>query len=304
MSTLAPPRPSPAPGPTSLRTVDPHSRRRRRRSRLMRLVLLTGMVVAVIPLLLIVAEVARRGIGAIGWSFLTQTEPPFRREGGGYLQGIVGTFYMVTLAALLSIPLGIMAAVYLVDFGRGWLARIIRFFADVMTGVPSVFVGLFIYALLIRDIGFGSLVGALALSVIMLPIVVRSSEEMLRLVPEDQRAASAALGARHWQTIVKVVLPTARPGLVTGAMLAVARAAGETAPLLLTALGAMSVVTAVQGTPQSSLTLLIYDGATQPFAAGQQRAWAGALLLLAIVFVMTALARLIGSRSPLTPTRS
>lgn len=303
MSTLAPPRPSPPSGPTGLRLIDPHSRRRRRRSGLMRLVLLAGMVLAVLPLLLIVAEVARRGIGALGWSFLTQTEPPFRREGGGYLQGIVGTFYMVTLAALLSIPLGIMAAVYLVELGRGWLARTVRFFTDVMTGVPSVFVGLFVYALLVRDTGFGSFVGALALSVIMLPIVVRSSEEMLRLVPEDQRAASAALGARHWQTIVRVVLPTARPGLVTGAMLAVARAAGETAPLLLTALGALSVVTAFQGTPQSSLTLLIYDGATQPFAAGQQRAWAGALLLLAIVFVMTALARLIGSRSALTPNR-
>jgi phosphate transport system permease protein len=303
VSTLSPPRPSPSPSLTSLRSVDPHSRRRRRRSQLMRWVLLAGMVLAVIPLLLIVAEVARRGIGAMGWSFITETEPPFRREGGGYLQGIVGTFYMVGLAALLSIPLGIMAAVYLVEFGRGWLSRIVRFFTDVMTGVPSVFVGLFIYSLLIRDIGFGSFVGALALSVIMLPIVVRSSEEMLKLVPEDQRAASAALGARHWQTIVKVVLPTARSGLVTGAMLAVARAAGETAPLLLTALGALSVVTAFQGTPQSSLTLLIYDGATQPFAAGQQRAWAGALLLLAIVFVMTALARLIGSRSTLTPNR-
>jgi phosphate transport system permease protein len=296
VSTTTPTRPSPSPGPTSLRVVDPTSRRRRRRSQVVRFVLLAGMVLAVVPLLLIVLEVARRGWTAMGWSFLTQTEPPFRREGGGYLQGIVGTFYMVTLATALSVPLGIMAAIYLVEFGRGWLARIIRFFTDVMTGVPSVFVGLFIYALLIRDIGFGSFVGALALSVIMLPIVVRSSEEMLKLVPEDQRAASTALGARTWQTILKVVLPTARPGLVTGAMLAVARAAGETAPLLLTALGALSVVTAFQGTPQSSITLLIYDGATQPFAAGQQRAWAGALLLLAIVFVFTALARFVSSR--------
>ena len=301
MSTLAPPRPTPPTGTRPLREVDPSSRRRRRRSTAMRVMLLVGMVLAVVPLALIIVEVARRGMGAMGWSFLTETEPPFRREGGGYLQGIVGTFYMVSLATLLSVPLGIMAAVYLVEYGRGWLARIIRFFTDVMTGVPSVFVGLFIYALLIRDIGFGTLVGALALSVIMLPIVVRSSEEMLRLVPDDQRAASAALGARRWQTITRIVLPTARPGLVTGAMLAVARAAGETAPLLLTALGALSVVTALQGTPQSSLTLLIYDGATQPFAAGQQRAWAGALLLLGIVFVFTALARVVSSRSSVRP---
>jgi phosphate transport system permease protein len=300
VSTLTPIRPTPPAGTRPLREVDPTSRRRRRRSTVMRAVLLAGMILAVIPLVLIVVEVARRGAAAMGWSFLTQTEPPFRREGGGYLQGIVGTFYMVSLATLLSVPLGIMAAVYLVEYGRGWLARIIRFFTDVMTGVPSVFVGLFIYALLIRDIGFGTFVGALALSVIMLPIVVRSSEEMLKLVPDDQRAASAALGARRWQTITRIVLPTARPGLVTGAMLAVARAAGETAPLLLTALGALSVVTAFQGTPQSSLTLLIYDGATQPFAPGQQRAWAGALLLLGIVFVFTALARFASSRSSVT----
>lgn len=301
MSTLAPTRPTPPAGTRPLREVDPSSQRRRRRSLAMRVVLLAMMVLAIVPLALIVIEVVRRGMGAFGWSFLTETEPPFRREGGGYLQGIVGTFYMVSLATVLSVPLGIMAAVYLVEYGRGWLARIIRFFADVMTGVPSVFVGLFIYALLIRDIGFGTLVGALALSVIMLPIVVRSSEEMLRLVPDDQRAASAALGARRWQTITRIVLPTARPGLVTGAMLAVARAAGETAPLLLTALGALSVVTAIQGTPQSSITLLIYDGATQPFAAGQQRAWAGALLLLGIVFVLTALARFVSSRSSVRP---
>ena len=300
VTTLAPPRPA-SEVSSSLRAADPHSRRRRRRSRVMRTVLLAGMIAAMIPLALILIEVGRRGANAFGWSFLTQTEPPFRREGGGYLQGLVGTFYMVTLATAMSVPLGIMAAVYLVEYGRGWLARVIRFFTDVMTGVPSVFVGLFVYALLIRDIGFGTFVGALALSVIMLPIVVRSSEEMLKLVPEDQRAASAALGARRWQTIVKVVLPTARPGLVTGAMLAVARAAGETAPLLLTALGALSVVTAVQGTPQSALTLLIYDGATQPFAPGQQRAWAGALLLLGIVFVFTAVARFVSSRSTVRP---
>jgi phosphate transport system permease protein len=298
VSTLAPPRPD---APTSLLEVDPHSRRRRRRSRWARRGLLVAMVMAVAPLVLILAEVARRGAGAFGWEFITEVQPSPRREGGGYLHGIVGMAYMVGIATALSVPLGIMAAVYLNEFGRGWLARIIRFFTDVMTGVPSVFVGLFIYALLVRDIGFGSLVGGLSLAVIMLPIVVRSSEEMLKLVPEDQRAASAALGARTWQTITKVVLPTAGPGLITGSMLAVARAAGETAPLLLTALGSLGLVTALQGSPQTSITLLIYDGATQPFAAGQQRAWAGALLLLGIVFVMTLSARVIGARSSVRP---
>lgn len=292
-ATVAPERPA----PTSLRVKSSHTRRRDQRSRVARAVLLAGMVVAVVPLLLILFEVTRRGLPAMGWEFITQIQPSSRQPGGGYLHGMVGTGMMMGIATALSVPLGILAAIYLTEYGRGWLARTVRFFTDVMTGVPSVFVGLFVYALLVRDIGFGSLVGGLGLAVLMLPIVVRSSEEMLKLVPEDQRAASAGLGARKWQTITRIVLPTAAPGLVTGSMLAVARGAGETAVLLLTALGSLQVVTAVQGTPQSAITLLIYRGATQPFEAGQQRAWAGALLLVTIVLVLTIGARLISSRA-------
>jgi phosphate transport system permease protein len=290
-STLAPERQR-----SPLSVTDGHTRRRKARSRIARYVLLFGMVVAVVPLFLIILEVTRRGAPAMNLEFLTQIQPPARREGGGYLHGIVGTFYMVGLASLMAVPLGILAAIYLTEYGRGWLARTVRFFTDVMTGVPSVFVGLFVYAALVRDIGFGTFVGALGLAVLMLPIVVRSSEEMLKLVPEDQRAASTGLGARKWQTIVKVVLPHAGPGITTGAMLAVARAAGETAVLILTALGSLQVVTAFQGTPQAAIPLLIYRGATQPFAAGQERAWAGALLLMAIVFILTLGARFISTR--------
>lgn len=290
-STLAPP------APRSLREIDGHTRRRKARSRFVRGVLLTLMVVAIIPLVLILFEVGRRGFSTISLEFLTSTQPPVRREGGGYLHGIIGTLYMVGIATLLSVPLGILAAIYLNEYGTGWLARIVRFFTDVMTGVPSVFVGLFVYALLVRDIGFGSLVGGLGLAVLMLPIVVRSSEEMLKLVPEDQRAAATGLGARRWQTITRVVLPTAAPGLITGAMLAVARGAGETAVLLLTALGSSQVVTALQGQPQASISLLIYRGARQPFAPGQERAWAGALVLMTIVLLLTLGARWISARA-------
>ncbi len=291
-ATLAPPR-----TPASLAVTDRHTRRRKLRSRLARVVLLLFMIVAVTPLVLILVEVTRRGVGALSWEFLTSTQPPVRREGGGYVHGIVGSSIMVGIATLLSVPLGILGAIYLNEYGRGWLARLVRFFADVMTGVPSVFVGLFVYALLVRDVGFGSLVGGLGLAVLMLPIVVRSSEEMLRLVPEDQRAAALGLGARKWQTIVKVVLPAAAPGLTTGAMLAVARGAGETAVLLLTALGSSQIVTTLQGQPQASLPLLIYRGARQPFPAGQERAWAGALVLLTIVLVLTLVARTISARA-------
>jgi phosphate transport system permease protein len=291
-TTLTPPN-----APTSLRVLDPHTQRRKRTSRLVKATLLAGMVLAIVPLGLIVWQVVVRGIGALSWEFLTQIEPPARREGGGYLNGIVGTAYMVGLASLAAVPLGILAAIYLVEYGKGWLAGTIRFFTDVMTGVPSVFVGLFVYAALVVQFNFGTAMGAAGLAIMMLPIIVRSSEEMLKLVPEDQRAASAGLGARKWQTITKVVLPSAAPGLTTGAMLAVARAAGETAVLLLTALGSLQVVTALSGTAQSSITLLIYRGAKQPFDPGKERAWAGALLLMGMVFLLTVGARYITART-------
>jgi phosphate transport system permease protein len=300
-------RPADAPrtpnGNRSLRDKEPNARSRAAKNRVAEALLLVGMALAIVPLVLILFEVTRRGAAVISWEFLTQTEPPYRREGGGYAQGFVGTAYIVGLAVLMAIPLGIAAAVYLVEYGRGKLARAVQFFTDVMTGVPSVFVGLFIYALLVVgtfQLRFGTFVGAVAIAIMMLPIVVRSSEEMLKLVPDEMRNAAYGLGARKWQVVMRTVLPAAGPGLVTGSMLAVARGAGETAPLLLTALGSLTIVTALQGTAQSSLTLLIYRGATQPFEAGIQRAWGGALALLVIVLVLTVAARVIGSRSQVT----
>jgi phosphate transport system permease protein len=298
ISLLEPDVPSAAhPTSRSLTEIDAHTRRRRLRSRALRGMLTASMVIAIIPLVMIVTQVFINGYGTISWEFLTQVEFPPRREGGGYLQGIVGTGYMVGLATLMAVPLGILGAVYLVEYGKGVLPAIIRFFTDVMTGVPSVFVGLFVYAALVRTFRFGTLMGAIGLAIMMLPIIVRSSEEMLRLVPPDQRAASLGLGARKWQTVTRIVLPHAAPGLVTGAMLAVARAAGETAVLLLTALGSLQLVTALTGTAQSSITLLIYAGAKQPFDPGKERAWAGALLLLAMVFALTFIARFITARA-------
>ena len=281
----------------SLTEIDAHTRGRKIRSRALRWSLTAAMILAIIPLVMIVTQVFINGYGTLSWEFLTQVEFPPRRVGGGYLQGIVGTGYMVGIATLISVPLGILGAVYLVEYGRGVLPAVIRFFTDVMTGVPSVFVGLFVYAALVRQFRFGTLMGAIGLAIMMLPIIVRSSEEMLRLVPPDQRAASLGLGARKWQTITRIVLPYAAPGLTTGAMLAVARAAGETAVLLLTALGSLQLVTSLMGQAQSSITLLIYAGAKQPFDPGKERAWAGALLLLGMVFALTFIARLITARA-------
>lgn len=290
------------PGEGSLRQRSPSTRRRRRRDRMMHAALFVCAALAVAPLLLIVAETVRRGSAAMSWEFLTSTSNFSRRElGGGYAHGLVGTAYMTGIATLITVPLGVVASVFLVEYRRSTLATVVRFFTDVMTGVPSVFVGLFVYALLVRQmaLGFGTLVGGVALATLMLPIMVRSGEEMLRLVPDDLRQASAALGARRWQTVWKAVLPAAGPGLVTGGMLAVARGAGETAPLLLTALGANSIVLALQGEPQAALPTLIFDDARVAFEAGQVNAWAGALELIALVLVLTVAARVISARRTL-----
>jgi phosphate transport system permease protein len=279
----------------------PNARRRARFSLAMNGVLSAAVLLALLPLILIIAATLVKGLPAMNWEFLTSTFNFSRREpGGGYLHGLVGTLYMGGLAALMSIPVGIAAAIFLTEFPRHPVAGPVRFFSDVMTGVPSVFVGLFVYTILVRQIGFGTFVGALSLAIIMLPIVVRSSEEILKLVPGELKRGSYALGARHWQTVLHVTLPTAGPGLVTGAMLSVARALGETAPLVLTALAAQSVVLDFQGGGQTALPLLIFREARGAFEAGQQRAWAGALELMVLVLLLTIVARLIGSRATAT----
>lgn len=275
------------------------SRRRLWRNRRNATLVAIGLVLTLIPVVLILFEITRRGIATMDWEFLTSSQPfSLRREGGGFLNGLIGTAIMVSLATIVSVPLGILGAVYLVEYGKSnWLAKLIRFFSDVMTGVPSIFVGLFVYTALVIPFGFGAVMGAAALAIIMMPIVVRSTEEMLKLVPVELKDASYALGAAKWQTVLKVILPSAASGISTGVMLAIARAAGETAPLLLTALGSIQLTTSLWGEPIQALPLAIFDGARNPFAAGQARAWAGALELLIIVLLLTIAARVLTSRT-------
>jgi len=283
----------------SLHDTDPVALKRRRRDRIVTVVLVGAVALAVMPLVLILFEVVRRGVDAMSWEFLTSVQPfSQRRPGGGYLHGLVGTLYMVAIASLLSVPLGIGAATFVVEYGQSRLSPLIRFFTDVMTGVPSIFVGLFIYSVVVQGrIGFSTLAGALALSLLMLPIVARSAEEVLRLVPDDLRNAAYGLGAHRWQVVTRVVWPAASNGLVTGAMLAVARAAGETAPLLLTALGAFEIVTRLVGEAQTALPLLIYAEARGPYEAAHARAWAGALELMLLVLILTIVARALSRRA-------
>lgn len=282
----------------SLSECRPSRRRVWRNRRNLALVVL-AVLVTLIPVVMILYEIVARGIQTMDLEFLTSSQIfSLRREGGGFLNGLIGTAIMVSLASVVSVPLGILGAVYLVEYGKkNWLAKLIRFFSDVMTGVPSIFVGLFVYTALVISFGFGALMGAAALAIIMMPIVLRSTEEMLKLVPPELKDASYALGAAKWQTVIKVILPSAAPGITTGVMLAIARAAGETAPLLLTALGSIQLTAKLWGEPIQALPLAIFDGARNPFQAGQARAWAGALELLVIVLVFTIVARVVASRN-------
>ena len=274
------------------------ARGRRVRDRLATAWMVGSLLVALVPLALVVGYVLVKGLGAIDVAWFTERiSVRSRIPGGGMAPAIFGTLVITGMAALMAIPLGILAAVYLHEYGGpGRLPRLVRFMSDVMTGVPSIVMGLFVYTAWTLRFGLSAFGGALALACLMLPIVIRSSEEMLRLVPDELRHASYALGNRKWRTIVTVVLPSASGGIISGAMLAIARAAGETAPLLFT-IGAARVVNPdLFSGPTTALSVQIFGNAQNPFAAAQDRAWGAALTLVAIVFVLTLLARFVSAR--------
>jgi phosphate transport system permease protein len=276
----------------------PALRRRHRRDRGMT-ILLTALMVAIGALLAwILLYVALKGVNALNWGFLTKTPPGNPSDaGGGFYNGIIGSFIIVGLATLVAVPLGIGCAIFLNQYATGRLAAMVRLVVDVMLGIPTIVTGAFVYAVWVIEFGFSGYAGAFALGLVMVPLIVRATEEMLRLVPRDIREASLALGVTQSRTIVSVLLPTARAGIITGVMLAVARAMGETAPLLLTALGNDLFVVTDPGERMSTLSMQIYSGATGGFVNAQDRAWAGALTLIAIVLLLTITARLIARSS-------
>ena len=253
--------------------------------------------VALVPLGFVIFYVGKEGLGLFNWDFVTKDIPIVSSKAGpGMGPAVVGTLLITGSAALLAVPLGVLGAIYLNEYGkRRRLARLIRFMTDVMTGVPSIVMGLFIYTVWVLRYKQSGLAGALALACLMLPIVVRTSEEMLKLVPNSLREASAAMGCRTWRTTLGIVLPTALPGIVSGAMLAIARAAGETAPLLFT-IGIVSKTNPSLNGTNTALSTQIFRNAQLPFATAQQRAWGAALTLILLVFVLTLVARLITAR--------
>jgi phosphate transport system permease protein len=257
------------------------------------------VVVVAIPLVLVLLKVIQKGASVISIDFLTKPIPPSRRPGPGMGPAVVGTIVITTTAALMAIPLGVLGAVYLNEYGKkGRLAALLRFLADVMTGVPSIIMGLFIFSIWVVRFGVdGStgFAGALALGCLMLPIIIRSTEEMLKLVPQHLREASFALGSSRARTVLTVVLPAAFPGILSGVLLAVARAAGETAPLLFTVGAANQVNWNPFSGPNTALSLQIFSNAQSPFAAAQGRAWGAALTLIVMAFALLVISRVVAA---------
>ena len=272
---------------------------RRTKNRIATALLVIEMVLVVIPLGLVLYTVIARGASVISWSFLTSSIPVQVAPAnvGGIGPAIVGTIEIVGLATLLAVPLGVLGAIYLNEYGgKNALARVIGFMADVMTGVPSIVMGLFIFSIWVLHFGFSGFAGALALGCLMLPIVIRSSDEMLKLVPDSLREASYALGATRARVTLTVVLPAAVGGIVSGALLAVARAAGETAPLLFTILTVTTVNRNLFSGANTALPSQIFANATSPYVGAQARAWGAALTLVVIAFILMLVARFVTGR--------
>ncbi len=260
--------------------------------------LVVSVIVALVPLGLVMFYVIQRGSAVFGIDFLTADIPVSRRAlGPGMGPAVLGTLLITGAATLMAVPLGILGAIYLNEYGgKGRFASLVRFMSQVMTGVPSIVMGLFIYTVWVLTFGQSGFAGALALACLMLPIVIRSTEEMLRLVPDDLRQASFALGNRKWRTIVTVVLPASIGGITSGCMLAVARAAGETAPLLFTIGVVNSANPNLFDGPNTALSAQIFRNAQIPFTGPQDRAWGAALTLILLVLILTVAARWVSSR--------
>ncbi len=244
-------------------------------------------------LLWILGDVALKGMGAINWSFFTHLPAPPGEEGGGLANAIVGTLLLTVLAAVIAVPFGVLAGTYLSEFGKeSGFATAVRFVADILVSAPSIVIGVFVYLILVVPMGnFSGYAGALSLAIIMIPVVTRTTEEMLRLVPVEMREASLALGAPYWKMVVQVIYRAAAAGMMTGILLAVARVSGETAPLLFTTLNSPYWMEGL-GEPIANLTVTLFNYAMSPYDDWQTMAWGAAFLITAAVLVTTVISRI------------
>ena len=260
------------------------------------LLALAAVLLVLLPLGAIFFQLVSRGLSSINWAFLTQTPRPVGETGGGMGNAIVGSGMILAIASMLGVPVGIGAGVYLSEYGGGRFAQIIRFAADVLNGVPSIVIGIVAYALVVlRQKHFSALAGGVALSIMMIPTITRATEEMLLLVPHSVREAALGLGIARWRTTLSITLPTARAGIITGIMLAFARVAGETAPLLFTAFGNQFWNRNINH-PTAALPLQIFTYAISPFDEWHRQAWAGALVLITLIVSTVAIVRFVLGR--------
>jgi phosphate transport system permease protein len=257
---------------------------------------ISAALLVLAPLVAILVYLLIRGAGALNWAFLTHAPKPVGETGGGMGNAIVGSALILGISSLIGIPLGIGAGIYLSEYGHGRLSTLVRFIADVLNGVPSIVMGIAVYALVVvRQRHFSALAGGIALGIMMIPTITRATEEMLLMVPRSIREAALALGVAEWRSVIWVTLRTALPGVITGIMLAFARVAGETAPLLFTAFG-NQFWTLRLNQPIAALPLQIYTYAISPFDEWHRQAWAGALVLIAIIMGTVLVVRLIAAR--------
>ncbi len=256
-----------------------------------------GVILVLVPLFFILYYTLKQGIGAINWDFFTQMPKPVGETGGGMANAIVGTGILIGLGSLMGIPIGIFAGIYLADKPKGAFAFVVRFLTDVMNGIPSIVVGVVAYILIVIPMKrFSALAGGFALGILMIPLITRTTEEMIRLVPNSFREAGLGLGIPRWKTTLSIILPAAFKGIFTGILLSVARAAGETAPLLFTALG--NRFWSVQlDQPIASMTVFIYDYAKAPFNDWNQQAWAASFVLIVLVLILNIIFRVVTRKS-------
>jgi phosphate transport system permease protein len=274
---------------------------RRTKNRIATFVMWTALVITMVPLVWVIFTVIQKGVSAINWQFLSGSPIPNNvmppGAPGGMWPAILGTLEITGFASLIAIPLGVLGAVYISEYGgKSWLARFISFMADVMTGVPSIVMGLFIFTIWTLKFSYSGMAGSFALACLMLPIVIRSTYEMLLLVPDELRQASYALGATKARVVLTVVLPAAVGGITSGALLAVARAAGETAPLVFVILSTQTTNTNLFAGANTALSTQIFVNAQSPFVGAESRAWGAALTLIALAFILMITARLITAR--------
>ncbi|HWY22412.1 MAG TPA: phosphate ABC transporter permease PstA [Candidatus Acidoferrum sp.] len=276
---------------SALQTVPPISLRRRITDHAMTGAAVLTVILVLVPLFAVFAYLVYRGVGSINWAFLTQTPKPVGEAGGGMANAIVGSVLMLALASVIGVPLGVGAGIYLAEYGRNRLGDAIRFTADVLNGVPSIVIGIVAYSIVVlTQRHFSALAGGVALAIMMIPTITRTTEEMLLLVPQALREAAYGLGVPRWRTTLSITLRTATSGVITGIMLAFARVAGETAPLLFTALGNQFWNLKI-GQPTAALPLQIYTYALSPYDDWHRQAWAGALVLIVLIVTSVAAVR-------------